>query len=65
MILSVHGVGQPGRKSKLVNDLSGRIVYHVLNRANGRLGLFKKDEDFLAFEKVMYASSARILWRRC
>jgi len=27
----------------------GGIVYHVLNRANGRQHLFKKEEDFLAF----------------
>ncbi|MBV8780085.1 MAG: transposase [Phycisphaerae bacterium] len=29
------------------------MVYHVLNRANGRLTLFKKDEDFLAFERAL------------
>jgi hypothetical protein len=29
----------------------GGLIYHVLNRANGRLRLFKKDEDFLAFEE--------------
>jgi putative transposase len=28
-------------------------VYHVLNRANGRLRLFKKPVDFAAFEKVL------------
>jgi putative transposase len=28
-------------------------VYHVLNRANGRLRLFKKEEDFQAFERVL------------
>ncbi len=27
----------------------GGYVYHVLNRANGRLRIFKKDEDFEAF----------------
>jgi putative transposase len=31
----------------------GGLVYHVLNRANGRLRLFKKEEDFLAFERVL------------
>src|SRR5579862_535395 len=31
----------------------GGLVYHVLNRANGRLRLFKKPEDFLAFERVL------------
>lgn len=31
----------------------GNIVYHVLNRANGRLRIFKKGGDFLAFEKIL------------
>ena len=29
------------------------MIYHVLNRANGRMRLFHKDEDFAAFEKVL------------
>jgi hypothetical protein len=28
----------------------GGYAYHILNRANGRLPLFKKDPDFAAFE---------------
>jgi hypothetical protein len=28
-------------------------VYHVLNRANGRLRIFRKEGDFLAFEKIL------------
>ena len=28
----------------------GNIVYHVLNRSNGRLRIFKKAGDFAAFE---------------
>jgi putative transposase len=31
----------------------GGLAYHVLNRANGRLRLFKKDQDYLAFEQVL------------
>ena len=31
----------------------GGWVYHVLNRANARLPLFEKDEDFAAFERVL------------
>jgi putative transposase len=34
-------------------------VYHVLNRANGRLRLFKKDDDFLAFERVLMEAHRR------
>jgi putative transposase len=37
----------------------GGVVYHVLNRANGRLRLFKKDDDFLAFEEVMALAHER------
>jgi len=29
------------------------LVYHVLNRGNGRMELFHKDADFCAFEKVL------------
>ena len=29
------------------------LVYHVLNRGNGRLRLFRKDDDFEAFERVL------------
>lgn len=28
-------------------------VYHVLNRANGRMPIFEKEKDYLAFEKVL------------
>jgi putative transposase len=37
----------------------GGMVYHVLNRANGRLRLFKKDDDFLAFERVLLQAHER------
>jgi putative transposase len=35
------------------------MVYHVLNRANGKLRLFKKDEDYIAFEKVLAEAHER------
>ena len=31
---------------------AGGIVYHVLNRSNGRLRIFVKAEDFAAFERA-------------
>ncbi len=41
----------------------GGYVYHVLNRANGRLRIFRKDSDFLAFEKILAAGTALFsLW---
>jgi putative transposase len=35
---------------------AGGLVYHVLNRANGRLLLFDKDGDYEAFERVLRAA---------
>jgi putative transposase len=35
------------------------MVYHVINRANGRLRLFKKDEDFAAFYRVLLRTHER------
>jgi putative transposase len=29
------------------------VIYHVLNRGNGRMRLFRKDEDYAAFERVL------------
>jgi putative transposase len=38
----------------------GGIVYHVLNRANGRLRLFKNERDFLAFQSVLVLAHQRV-----
>ena len=31
----------------------GGLIYHVLNRANARMTIFEKDEDYVAFEQVL------------
>lgn len=31
----------------------GGYYYHVINRANGKLRIFRKAGDFLAFEKIL------------
>jgi len=49
-------VGMPRRARAIV----GGYLYHVLNRANGRLKLFKKDADFAAFEQVVAQARERI-----
>ena len=36
-----------------LRECSGGIVYHVLNRAVGRMKLFEKERDYEAFEKVV------------
>ncbi|MGD9720970.1 MAG: transposase [Pirellulales bacterium] len=38
----------------------GGHVYHVLNRANGRLRLLKKDADFAAFETIVAEAHERV-----
>ena len=39
------------------------MVYHVLNRANGRRPLFKKPEDYEAFERVLVEAHERVSMR--
>ena len=41
-------------------SIIGGYVYHVLNRANGRLRLFKKQADFAAFEQVLLEAQKRV-----
>jgi putative transposase len=43
----------------------GGYVYHVLNRANGRLRIFRKEDDFLAFEKILAEGVGRFGVRVC
>jgi len=41
-------------------SIVGGYVYHILNRANGRLRLFKKDPDFAAFDAIVAEAHARV-----
>jgi len=43
----------------------GNIVYHALNRANGRLRIFKKARDFEAFEELLAEGLERFDMRMC
>jgi len=45
--------------------IKGGIAYHVLNRANGRLKIFKKDQDFIAFENILAEGIERFGMRVC
>ena len=40
-------MGRPRRAA------DGGLIYHVLNRANARMTIFEKDEDYEAFERVL------------
>ncbi len=37
----------------------GQLIYHVWNRAAGRLRLFKKDADYLAFKRILVEAHQR------
>lgn len=39
--------------ARTARAIEAGLVYHVLNRGNGRLRLFRKNEDFEAFEWVL------------
>jgi putative transposase len=43
----------------------GGYAYHVLNRANGRLRIFRKDNVFLAFEKILAEGIEQFGMRLC
>jgi len=43
----------------------GGVAYHVLNRANGRLRIFKKEQDFAAFENILSEGIERFNMRLC
>lgn len=44
---------------------AGGYVFHVLNRANGRLRIFRKDRDFLAFEQILADGAEQLKMRIC
>ena len=43
----------------------GGYVYHVMNRANGRLRIFKTPKDFEAFERILAEGLERVEMRIC
>jgi putative transposase len=43
----------------------GNIVYHVLNRANGRLRIFKTPQDFESFEQILAEGLELFAMRLC
>ena len=51
--------------SKKKRITKGGIAYHVLNRANGKLRIFKKELDFIAFENVLAEGVERFSMRLC
>ena len=50
-------MGRPKRAA------DGGLVYHVLNRANARMTIFEKPEDYAAFEQVLEEAVARTKMR--
>ncbi len=44
---------------RIARQCPGGYVYHVWNRAAGRLRLFKKESDYLAFQRVLVEAHRR------
>ncbi len=36
-----------------LRQATGDVIYHVINRSNGRFKIFRKDADYTAFEKIL------------
>ncbi len=51
---------------RAVRKAPGGQLYHVLNRAVGKMHLFGRDADFEAFQRVMIEEHRQVdrLWRR-
>jgi len=56
MAREAHYVGRMGRPKRAAD---GGLVYHVLNRANARMTIFEKADDYAAFLRVLEAAVAR------
>jgi putative transposase len=52
-----RGMGRPLRTT------AGGMVYHVLNRANARMPIFEKAEDYDAFERILDEAVRRVRMR--
>ena len=49
--------------SRSLRKSVGGIVYHVMNRANARMVIFKKRGDYEAFENVLFEAHERMAMR--
>ncbi len=50
---------------RLKRKTTGGFVYHGMNRANGKLMIFKKPADFVAFEEILAQGQERFGMRVC
>jgi putative transposase len=63
--LGVGGRLDLGVMARPLRIAKGGMVYHVLNRANGRLRIFRKRGDFEAFEEILTEGAERFEMRVC
>jgi len=48
-----------GTMGRPLRAAEGGLIYHCLNRANARLAIFTKEDDFEAFERVLVEAITR------
>ena len=47
---------------RTARSIEAGMIYHVLNRGNGRLRLFHTEGDYDAFEQVLIEGLKRFRW---
>lgn len=62
---AVEGVAILPAMARPPRASAGGIVYHVLNRGNGRMTLFEGDGDYIAFETLLSEAIERYNMRLC
>ncbi len=45
---------------RALRQCPGGLIYHVLNRANGRARIFRRDPDYEAFERILAEALPRV-----
>ena len=45
--------------ARILRSAAGDIVYHILNRANGREQIFQKEKDYEAFTKILFGAKEK------
>ena len=53
LLVAAAPCGQHGRMARTARKAPGGVVFHRINRGVGRRKLFRKPQDYAAFERVM------------
>jgi putative transposase len=60
---SGRGIPYHRGMGRAIRTVAGGFAYHVLNRANARMRIFDKSEDYEAFERILVEAVRRVKMR--